>query len=578
LLTILGVAGGFHVWAFLGLLVLPCLVFHRQVYGLVRTLRAIGAGWSSNTDFRQPLPALFVVIGGVLLVCTLMVVLAPSITFDPLKFHLPLAQHYAAGGHLTPLESEWYGYNPQGFEILLALAWSLAGQAGAQMIAPIFFFLTIVALYAIGRECGLSAGAAFAACIFTVSLPFVHWTGTVPKNDLGVAFFHLAGLFTFLRWRATGNFRWIHLGVFFAAISMNFKHPAALGVLALGVLYGYAAWRQPHRIRALASCAAVFLLFGSFWLARAYWLTGDPFFPNNVVYPIRYSDRATMTRLQGRILRFLFWPWNMQFAGNYTFQSFTRNPTGVYFLLFLPVWVFIRRRRSAVSRACGVFIAVYLLVCAVNLPILRFAIAPLALVVMFTAARLESWYHTGKRFERWSIHLTAAFSLMFAVCVIFILEVNAPQLQLFAKKIDRNQYLREALLTYPSLEDLRGRVAEKDPVLGIGNCSRLYAPNPGRFYCIPAFSTPLGRQIIRQTVSRMNFRYVILPVRPYFDQALGLFAEMGWKPVLIYHDSHFRTYEMRVPGKPAPAAGAKRIPGGGRPATPARAPARAAQE
>ncbi len=560
LLTVLGVVGGFHVWAFLGLLAFPCLVFHRQVRGLARTLRALGAGWSSNTDFRQPLPALFVVIGGVLLVCTLMVVLAPSITFDPLKFHLPLAQHYAATGHLSPLASEWYGYNPQGFEILLALAWSLAGQAGAQMIAPVFFLLALIALYAIGRECEFSPRAAFAACIFTASIPFIHWTGTVPKNDLGVAFFHLAGLYAFLRWRATGNFRWIHLGVFFAAISMNFKHPAALGVLALGILYAYAAWRQPHRIRAMASCAAIFVLFASFWPVRTYWLTGDPIFPNNVVHPIRYSRQPGIPLFQARIRRSLLWPLSMQFAGRYTFQSFTKNPVGVYFLLFLPVWGLLRRRRSAVSRACGVFIIVYLLGCAISLPILRFAIAPLAVLAMFTAARLESWYSSGVRFERWTLHLTAAFSLMFALCVILILEVNAPQFQLFSNRIDKTQYLRQALFTYPSLENLRHRVKKGDPVLGIGNCSRLYAPNPNRFYCIPAFSTSLGLEIIRRAVTRVNHRYVILPVDPYFDQALGLFAEMGRRPFLIYNDGHFRTYKMLAPMKTVSPAGAEQGP------------------
>jgi len=44
-----------------------------------------------------------------------------------------------------------YSYYPQGGEALMALAWSLGGQAAAQLISPLFWVLSLALLFLIAR-------------------------------------------------------------------------------------------------------------------------------------------------------------------------------------------------------------------------------------------------------------------------------------------------------------------------------------------------------------------------------------------------------------------------------------------
>ena len=103
--------------------------------------------------------------------------------------HLPSAMFYSAKQALVPLAGLDYSYFPQGFEVLMTAAHLFAGQAAAQMISPTFFGLTAFFVFVVARECGLARAPAIAATIFGTSIPFLHWTGSVAKNDIALALF-----------------------------------------------------------------------------------------------------------------------------------------------------------------------------------------------------------------------------------------------------------------------------------------------------------------------------------------------------------------------------------------------------
>jgi len=71
----------------------------------------------------------------------------------------------------------------------------LAGQPCAQMLPPVFFLLAALLLVRIVRACGGSPTGAVCGVVFAASVPFLHWTGSVAKNDLAMAFFELAALY-----------------------------------------------------------------------------------------------------------------------------------------------------------------------------------------------------------------------------------------------------------------------------------------------------------------------------------------------------------------------------------------------
>lgn len=525
-------------WPLLGLLALATVVWVGRIPCPFRNLAALYRRWGETPALARLGGATFVVMAGVLIAAGLAVALAPSIAFDPLRFHLPLAKYYAATGAIHPMPSDGYGYNPQNFEMLLGAGWVLAGQAAAQLVTPLFFVLFLAALFAVGRAAGLSRANAVIASGFAAAVPYIHWTGVNVKHDVPVALFQLAGLLAYLTWRRTGEFRWIYLGVFFAATSFGFKHPAAFGILGLAALYIPAAWRQPRRWRAFFWCGLIFLTLGAFWQVRSWVLTGDPFFYYNLSQPLPAEHAAQVGSLTQRLLTGLTWPWRVHFDGGLFFRSATVNPMGILLVVFAPLWLLLRRRwASPEARACLVFAAVSLVPWSLYVPLLRFVIAPISLLVLFTVDRALGW-------QRASVRLAAAFTLLFSFCVILILEVNAPQFRYFTRQLDRRGYLSEALLTYRSLDALSRYAGPHDRVLSIWNCSMAYAPYPDQFYCTyfdPENPTHLAT--IRRDVRDPSFRFVILPTErrwlAILDRAAG-----GRPRTPLYTGEHYSLYRL----------------------------------
>ena len=133
--------------------------------------------------------------------CTTVLMLAPTLSWDAMKMHLPLSQYYLQVHALEPKPGLDYSFFPQAAESLFALAWSLGGQPAAQLIAPLFFALSLLAAWVLARECGADSGEALAGVSLVASLPVLHWAESVPKNDAVVTFFMLASLIAALRWR-----------------------------------------------------------------------------------------------------------------------------------------------------------------------------------------------------------------------------------------------------------------------------------------------------------------------------------------------------------------------------------------
>lgn len=550
-LFVIGLLGGYRGWVFIVLLGGPSILFRRQAGKLWVALRQAQATWSGADELRSPLISIVVVVTAIILACAMMVVLAPNITFDPLRFHLPLAQHYVTAGALTPISVEPYSYYPQGVEVLIALAFALGGQPAAQMLPPVFFVLALLVVIAIARECGIGRIGTVTGAALIATVPFIHWTGSGMKNDMAVAFYQLAGLLVYFRWRSSGNFNWIRVGVFFAAMSAGVKHPAVFGVIPLAMLYAHAAWRQPRRVRAAASLGAVFALFGLMWFARTWVLTGNPVYPANAdqmvtVRAVR-PDRST----EDKFRLYAAWPWYVHFQGERLFHSVTPNPMGMFLVVSLPLWLILRRRRrSRAERVCYFFVAVFLLYWCNFYLTPRYAIAALALLLLFGGARLAALEGASGKWMRASARLAVSFCFLFSLTVMFILEVNAPQFRLFAKKLDGEGYLSEALLTYPSLEYLKGRAGPNDLVYSLRNCSRAYAPYPDRFVCAYHRSSSEGFERAEQNLAARDYRYMILPEGPDYQPVLETQLQKR-RVEHLFSDENFAVYELMQPKQKA---------------------------
>jgi hypothetical protein len=407
------------------------------------------------------------------------------------------------------------------------------------MAPPLFYGLTLLLLFVLARRCGATPLGALAGTVFAGTLPFVHWTGSVAKNDLALAFYLLAPLYIFIRWHETGDFGWIRVGVFFVAIAAGVKLVVLYALPPLALFYGMAVWKHGKRFRTTASLMLSFAVFGLFWQARTFLLTGNPVYPWSFGHAVSNHIAKSSQGWGAAAVRLIELPWSIHFRGQQYFESLLPNPLGIFFVLFGLVWLLVRRTRADLAeRVCLVFAAMFLLYWATTGTSLRFAIAPILLLAVLTGRRVAVLAKTSPPWIKRCVLGAAAYALCLALLAAAIIEVNVPQLRLFAGKLDAAGYLREALVTYPSLEYLRTKAAPGERVFGIGNCSAAYAPDPAAFDCISPEDVVNWRPVAERLVQD-DFRFVIVPSGGAGAEIVPLL-----KGTELYRDVNFVVYRL----------------------------------
>ena len=224
---VMGLVGLYYVPAFVLVLAVLVLPFYGPDSGVVERLGSYPADLGKGREFPRSASGAAVALAAILIVCTMMVILAPSILFDPLAFHLPLAQNYVAHASLTTSGVRPLWLQPAGRRDADGRwGWRSRVSPARRSFRRSSSFWPCWPCTASAGACRLERAPCFVGCVLGASVPFIHVTGIAMKNDLAVAFFQLTGLLTFLYWQRDGEFRWIQLGVFLAALSLWCKLPA----------------------------------------------------------------------------------------------------------------------------------------------------------------------------------------------------------------------------------------------------------------------------------------------------------------------------------------------------------------
>ncbi|MGA7411641.1 MAG: hypothetical protein WBW33_14265 [Bryobacteraceae bacterium] len=162
---------------------------------------------------------------------------------------------------------------------------------------------------------------------------------------------------------------------------------------------------------------------------------------------------------------------------------------------------------------------------------LRYAILPISLLVVLLAGKATTFYDAlGGRLLRTTVAGAFAAVLLFAVLGIAIIEVNAPMLMLFARRIGPDQYLDMALRTHKSLAWLAAAHPNSN-TYGSGNCSRAYAPNPATFYCSFGDWDTTARDL-----ARCRCQYVVMPSE----------SRPGSGADPVFSDAYFTVWQVKV--------------------------------
>ena len=551
-LVVLGMLGLFYAPVFLTLLLLPLLLFWQDTWQTLLDLRALLERWRASADIRHPLVGVAMVFGFVAAVCALMLVLAPSIAFDPVAMHLPSIQFYALTHALRPVPGIDYSYYPQGFEMLWTLAYVLAGQPAAQLMSALFFPIFLMMLARLARDCGLDHGAAVLAMVCAATLPFLHWSGSAMKNDLALALFELLALYSFVRWLGERNFRWILAGAFFLSQAFSVKHVALFGAIPLFLLFAYAIRQQAKPARAAAMVAVILLLFGAHWMLRAYLLTGNPVAPAGLADAAGSIGRHPPT-LTTRVVRFVESPWHVLFDGLDAFESPLPNPAGLVFFVFAPLALLGGgvRPKTPAQLACLIFAGLYFAYWSFVLVKVRYAIAAFGLAAVLVAAWMKGFYDSRAAGRALKLSLAGAetYCLLIALMGLMIVDINGPQLSYFAGRLDKPGYLRAAMQAYGPVEFLDRIHASHAKVFGVENLARAYAPDPLDFQAMWCPSdAPCKAQDVVLNTQRNAAEYLILPENGSVPS--DVLATLG-HPRCVYRDAYFSVYHLARNSGPA---------------------------
>jgi 4-amino-4-deoxy-L-arabinose transferase-like glycosyltransferase len=529
---------------FVSILGVALIVAYSEVKRFFSDLRALQSAWQSSKDLAHPVTGIAMAFAFVAAVCGLMLVLAPSIAFDSVATHLPSVQYYAGAHALEPVPGIVYSYFPQAFELLWTLAYALAGEAGAQMIPALFFVIFLLILFRLARLCGLNAASAVTAVIAAATLPFLHWTGSVMKNDLAVALFESLALLAFLNWLERRDFRWIVAGAFFAAQAFGVKYVALFAVPPIALLYGYAVWTEQRRWRAIAIVLAIFIASSIGWPLRAYLLTGNPVEPAHLYDASSGSVEVLEKPRTATAPKWFQIPWNVLYPGLRSFESPLPAPAGILLIAFAPLGILGWRLRPKTPQqiACLVFAALYFLYWAWILAKVRYAILPYALSMLPLAAWMSWFYDRSATAARLALAGLLTYCLLISTMALMIVGINGPQFSYFAGRLDKPGYLRQAMQAYGAVEFLHHTGNPHARVFGIENLARAYAPDPYRFsamWCTRRISCAADR-VVKET-RESGAEYLIVIERGVVPKEA---LERLGSPERVYRDPYFSVYHL----------------------------------
>src|SRR5207249_6006822 len=99
----LGLTGALYPLAFALLLTAICLIFFRCIPPLWTAIGSLYRQWGVTEEFRSGLGTVLIVFAVVFAACGVMVILAPSVAYDVLRYHLAEVKAYSAQHALRPL-------------------------------------------------------------------------------------------------------------------------------------------------------------------------------------------------------------------------------------------------------------------------------------------------------------------------------------------------------------------------------------------------------------------------------------------------------------------------------------------
>ena len=250
-------------------------VLYRQVCAWWQKLTGLPELWRGPDRFSRWVAVLI----GMLVLCSLLVALAPPLKFDSLVYHLALPDAYLQAGRVFYLPWHVMTGMPQNAEMLYTWVIALGGNSAATVLSWSFGLLALFGLLGyLRQQLDLPSAWAGAACLmagFTVVM-VMGW-GYV---DWLVVLVSLGTLVCLDCWRQTGARRWLILAGVFTGLAIGTKYTS--GVLALTgmVALCWHIWNRKEKFfPAVLTYGILATLVALPWFLKNWITTGNPFYP-----------------------------------------------------------------------------------------------------------------------------------------------------------------------------------------------------------------------------------------------------------------------------------------------------------
>ncbi|MCB0208394.1 MAG: hypothetical protein KDJ52_03665, partial [Anaerolineae bacterium] len=339
----------------------------------------------------HPLVTLYLTLIGLL---ALSIALLPPADWDGLFYHLTAPKLYLQAGRIVSgIDIPHFSF-PSLMEMLFAWAMLLRSDIAAKLLHFSFGLLLAGLVYLTARRF-LGQKSAWPAVVILASMPMLGTLAGWAYNDLALAFYQLASLYTVLCFlqiadshqrsatngqpSAVTNYQlsFVILSAIFAGLAMGLKYTSFVTPVVVGLLLLRSALGTPaHALRSPLSALTPFLLFclvallvASPWYLRNWVFTGNP------VYPFLYGlfggsfwdnfraewYAAAGTGIGWRPSTLLGLPWLLSLGVRDA--NYWDGRTGPLLLLFLPLvigWTLFRRGdRPAALNALVFYVAAH---------------------------------------------------------------------------------------------------------------------------------------------------------------------------------------------------------------------------
>jgi hypothetical protein len=316
--------------------------------------------------------------------------LAPEIQSDAIGYHLGLVSGWLRDANFLD-QTGHYDVMPHGLELLFTPAAAIGGYPAAKLVHFAFLLATIPLIASTIAALELDRALALPATVLYLAAPAAAASGTCAYNDAALAFFTLAAFRLSLSRHEV-----------FAGIAAGFCYAVKM---TGGVILLYLLARRQWKAILVAAIAAVP------WIARAWWLTGNPFAPLfNSLFPNPHFHLSTELTLRDYLTSYdtsasvLWREWTIGGGA-------TQGLLGPAFLL-LPVALLALRRESgrklALAGSIAAFPAVFNLGTRFLIPAAPFAAILIAMALMprlaWAAALLQLIACAPGVIDRWSDH------------------------------------------------------------------------------------------------------------------------------------------------------------------------------